>query len=176
MTLLDRLMANLAPPNARGCRLWQLSTKNGYGHMSVDGEMVYTHRLLYELLVGTIPPGLQVLHSCDVKPCNTLEHFFLGTQLDNLADMRAKGRGAAPPPGVAGEGHHLVTLADVDVATIRRRYLAGRGQRELAREYGCSQSTIHRYVFDVVRRAATAYPDPNAIWLPPQQLSLLESA
>jgi hypothetical protein len=153
-----------------------LSTKNGYGQMSVDGEMVYTHRLTYELLVGPIPPEKpEVLHRCDVKRCNTLEHFFLGTQLDNLEDMRQKGRGVAPPI-LTGESHPLVTLADVDVATIRRRYLQGRGQRALAREYGCSQSTIHRYVFDIVRRNAAAYPAPHGIWMPPRQLSLIDGA
>lgn len=175
VSIYARLAAQTAPPDARGCRLWQGTTRNGYGTLSVAGTMVYTHRLTWELLMGPIPPGLQVLHSCDVKPCNTLEHFFLGTQLDNLIDMRTKGRGVNPPIH-AGETHHLVTIPDVDVAMIRTRYLQGHGQRELARAFGCSQSTIFRYVQHVSRLGPATHPDLNGIWMPPRQLSLLETA
>lgn len=178
--LLARLLARTAPPDARGCRIWQGGTRNGYGILSVDGEMRYTHRLTWTLLRGPIPPGLQVLHTCDVKPCNALEHFFLGTQLDNLEDMRRKGRAVNPPvhyhDDLAGVLHPLVTLADVDVAAIRLRYAQGAGQRELARAFGCSQSTIHRYVYRISRHGGAAYPDLTGIWMPPTQLSLLESA
>ena len=155
-----------------GCLLWQLSTKNGYGQLSVDGAMVYTHRLMYELLVGPIPPGLQVLHSCDVKPCNNFDHFFLGTQRDNLVDMWTKGRGVKPPVH-AGESHHLVRLANADVAVILARYSRGAGQRALSREYACSQATIWRLVNRVTRRDV---PDPVGLWRPPTQLSLIQES
>jgi hypothetical protein len=39
---------------------------------------------------GPIPPGLCVLHRCDVRPCINPDHLFLGTQKDNMADLAAK--------------------------------------------------------------------------------------
>lgn len=41
--------------------------------------------------------SLVVMHECDNPPCFNYWHLRLGTQADNLADMRAKGRQAPPP-------------------------------------------------------------------------------
>jgi len=84
-----------------GCREWTEGTdRHGYGYVKVDGKTVPTHRLVWELANGPIPPGLNVLHHCDNPPCCQTEptvgypegHLFLGTIADNNADMRAKGR------------------------------------------------------------------------------------
>lgn len=67
----------------------------GYGRIQVrpNGTML-VHRLAWVLANGPIPPGFCVLHKCDNPPCVRLEHLFLGTLLDNNADMMAKGRHA----------------------------------------------------------------------------------
>ncbi len=48
-----------------GCWTWcGTVTGEGYGVMSVDGGQVKAHRYAYELLVGPIPAGLDLDHTC----------------------------------------------------------------------------------------------------------------
>ncbi len=85
----------------RGTSLWQrvayqpdcwewigARTSAGYGLM--DGR--YVHRLAWELTRGPIPKGVLVLHHCDNRVCVRPSHLFLGSYLDNVRDMIAKGR------------------------------------------------------------------------------------
>ena len=62
----------------------------GHGMISrkTHGE-TYAHRLAYKRLVGIIPTGLLVLHTCSNADCINPAHLYLGTQQDNMRD-RAK--------------------------------------------------------------------------------------
>jgi hypothetical protein len=72
-----------------GCFLFMgCVTKAGYG---VVGRK-YTHRVMYEHLVGPIPAGLFLCHRCDVRRCWNPSHLFPGTAADNTRDAVSKGR------------------------------------------------------------------------------------
>lgn len=43
-------------------------------------------------MIGPIPEGMNVCHTCDVTLCVNVQHLFLGTQLENVADCADKGR------------------------------------------------------------------------------------
>lgn len=77
-----------------GCWYWQGPRyPNDYGRLElVGGKMIGAHRLSYKLNVGPIPEKQFVLHHCDTPYCVNPAHLFLGTQLDNMRDRRAKGR------------------------------------------------------------------------------------
>ena len=64
----------------------------GYGKIWAGNNLVLAHRLAFEVEHGPIPAGMVVCHRCDNRACCNVEHLFLGSQGDNLADMRAKGR------------------------------------------------------------------------------------
>ena len=67
---------------------------NGYGQVRLPKQRSRgAHRVAYEQAFGPIPEGMVVCHRCDNPPCVNPEHLFVGTQLDNQRDMRAKGRG-----------------------------------------------------------------------------------
>jgi hypothetical protein len=139
-----------SPVDANGCWIWRLSTRNGYGQISVHDTTTYTHHLSYLLFVGPMLPGKQVCHACDVKRCNNPAHFFAGTQLDNIRDMWRKGR-AKQPPVHRGLSNSNAWLTDQEVATIRELRDAGVQQRDVAKMFGCSQSTVWRIAHRIVR-------------------------
>lgn len=91
----ERFQKFVAPESANGCRLWigPKSSGTGYGSFWMNGGNIGAHRAAYLLFVGPIPPGLFVLHSCDVRDCVALGHLFLGTNQDNCLDMARKARG-----------------------------------------------------------------------------------
>ncbi|MDE2620611.1 MAG: HNH endonuclease, partial [Sphingomonadales bacterium] len=75
------------------CWLWVGGkSKAGYGQINVEGLIVYTHRLVYEMAYGPIAAGLEVCHRCDTPACCRPEHLFLGTHQENVTDMITKGR------------------------------------------------------------------------------------
>lgn len=137
----DRLAARLEP--AGECHVWTgARTKTGYGQLDVAGVKWYAHRLAWTLVYGPIPDGMHVCHHCDTPPCCRVDHLFLGTDADNLADMRRKGRQINAQP--QGTRHGRAKLTDDQVREIRARYCSAARptQAALALSYGVSQRTI----------------------------------
>ncbi len=143
--LAVRFFNHIGRKTPTGCILWAGKIeRNGYGRMTAvragrdrKGREVAAHRVAYELMVGPIPDGLDVLHRCDNRPCINPTHLFVGTNDDNVADMVRKGRQAR------GVRHHRAKLTEAAVTDIRRRYHGGTAtQQQLAEEYGITRPHI----------------------------------
>ncbi len=122
------------------CWEWlRTRSRAGYGQIRIGGVLKFTHRLVYENLIGAIPPGLCVLHNCpagDNPACCNPEHLFLGTKAENSEDMLRKARHRiAPQP----------RKLDADkVKKIRLRLQAGESVASLAVEYKVGETMIRR--------------------------------
>lgn len=87
------LMLKSITIDKNGCWLWQRSLSAwGYGQQRYHNYPTYAHRLAWKLFHGPIPPGLWVLHRCDIPRCINIAHLFLGTARSNVRDMCRKGR------------------------------------------------------------------------------------
>lgn len=82
-----------------GCWLWTGGVARTYGQFSLPrnggkARVIKAHRFSWELENGrAIPPGMHVMHSCDVRLCVNPAHLSIGTHTDNVRDMVRKGRG-----------------------------------------------------------------------------------
>lgn len=98
LTPQERFDALYTPEPASGCWLWTAAVnRNGYGKVQVARKHLTAHRWSWLLHRGPIPDGLHVLHRCDVPGCVNPAHLWLGTNQDNMDDMRRKGRAAVLP-------------------------------------------------------------------------------
>lgn len=128
-------------PELGPCWVWTADRLNRYGVFSLDSKLYYAHRASWEIRNGAIPGGLCVLHKCDNQPCVRPSHLFLGTQVDNYADMMAKGRSRF---GSCGAENYAAKMNEIEVRAVRKLYQAGIQQRILASALGVSAAAISR--------------------------------
>lgn len=75
-----------ARPELGPCWIWTGSTtRGGYGQHWNGIKQRKTHAMGYELLVGPIPPGLELDHLCRVRVCCNPQHLEPVTGLVNQA-------------------------------------------------------------------------------------------
>jgi HNH endonuclease len=141
----------------------------GYGEVWFGHRNRLAHRVAYELANGPIPSSSQaVCHTCDNPLCCNPAHLWLGTVVENIADMDRKGRRTVlrglwhwskskperyargdrngsrqhPERVPKGEAHGQAKLTDRQALEILRRRRAGEGGGALAREFGVSTDTV----------------------------------
>jgi hypothetical protein len=98
--LLERLFAKCGKVSSTGCWMWLgHCDAKGYGKMTirVNGKPVgfRTHRLMYELVNGPIPPGLALDHKDDIclgGACMNPDHLEIVTTSENSKRVRRRER------------------------------------------------------------------------------------
>lgn len=135
-TLADKL-AEYSRPVETGCVVWlRALDRDGYGIVhDEENKKLRAHIAAYNLNKGSIPPGIEIRHTCHVRCCVNPEHLELGTRSDNARDMTRAGRQAM------GSKNASAKLSEQDVLRIRESKLAS---KELASIYGVSQVTINK--------------------------------
>ncbi len=128
--VIGRLETRSMPLTECGCILWLgcINPSSDHGTIWVNGKCKIVHRFAWEVQKGKIPDGMQVLHKCDIPFCINVDHLFLGTQIDNIKDMVAKGRQRSHPK-----------LTEDQVREIRKSKLRN---RDLVKQYGMSSGVI----------------------------------
>lgn len=150
-TIAERLAFYSHDDPTTGCRVWHgvrggpgIYKGGGYGQLGVvvvrgkKARMKIASRLAWECAHGPIPKGLQVLHNCpsgDNSLCINVEHLWLGTPADNVADMIAKGRAVYR----RGEAAPSARLSAEQVRAIRAD---SRRSCDIASFYGVSATHI----------------------------------
>lgn len=116
-------------------RYGQFTWASRYGRNHPIGA----HCAAWELMVGEIPAGLHVLHSCDNGFCVNPKHLFLGTHTDNMQDAAQKGRLHVPRP----KGQKLTPEQLVEIDSM---IAAGAKQVDAARRFNVSKTLICLYL------------------------------
>lgn len=84
-----------------GCWEWTAYKKtSGYGQVWAEGRLDYSHRFVYETLVGPIPDGLAIDHLCQNRGCCNPDHLeAVTTDQNNLRAIIAEARKIAGAEG-----------------------------------------------------------------------------
>jgi len=143
---LEQFMERVSPEPNTGCWLWTAAMAgNGYPMAWHDGKVRLATRISL-MLHGRAPRDAKecAMHRCDTPLCVNPSHLFLGTQLDNIRDMDAKGRRGYAH--VYGERQGLSKLTEAQVREIRALSAAGWTQIALGLRYGIDNSTVAQIV------------------------------
>lgn len=133
--ILADYVPNLPPGQ---CWPWKgHKDRSGYGVINRSAQVMRAHRFVYEALVGPIPKGKLLMHSCDNPPCVNPHHLTPGTDAENIADSVAKRR------HTFGERMWSAKLTEEQVVEARLKFESGRhSQHALAQEYGISDGPM----------------------------------
>jgi hypothetical protein len=147
----------------KDCWIWKAAnTPRGYGIFTVKKKNIYAHRYSWSFVNGEIPEGMVICHRCDNPSCVNPDHLFIGTQKENLDDMKNKGRSPVgekhrtkthPELVLRGEQIGTSKLSEEQVRKIREEYRPGKpGVKSetsltgLAKKYGVNFQTISKII------------------------------
>ena len=107
----QRLLSKIVP-QLDGC--WLYGRNKSYGTVRIGGRQYRAHVLVYELLVGPVPDGMELDHTCNNPPCVCPDHLEPVTHRENmlrgpnnLAAKRAKQTHCASSHPLSGDNLYV---------------------------------------------------------------------
>lgn len=136
---LNRLLGRSHDDPETGCRVWdgRINKENGYGRIGFMHKQWRAHRLMYTLMLGPIPRGMDLMHACDNPRCINPNHLSPGTHSQNIADAYERGRKSV----AQGSFHPNAAFTQEEAQRIANSL---KPVSELATEFGVSKSAIYR--------------------------------
>lgn len=110
--------------------------KSGYGLTAIRGGSELAHRAYWQLVVGEVPVGLCLLHSCDNKKCVNPGHLRVGTHAENMAEAKERNR----MRGLKGDKNHKAKITYEIADEIRKDVSSS--NVSLGLKYGVSEVVI----------------------------------
>lgn len=118
--------------NKNDCWDWIGSKSNGYANFNHRGKIVKAHRASWIIHNGKIPPGMFVLHKCDIRHCSNPDHLFLGNHTDNMKDMASKHRTGVRCKLTLQQVYEIKNLLRLEVPMTK-----------ICKKYGVSSTAIY---------------------------------
>lgn len=139
-SVIKNFFSKVQAVGSEGCHEWLASRiPAGYGQFYIHRKAFRAHRVAFEIAYGPIPDGLGIMHTCDNPGCVNPNHLVLGTQKQNMVDMRRKNRASAQVSVKLVEG-------------LKAEYQGKFGDiSKLAAKYGLHPKTVGRYLKGWVR-------------------------
>lgn len=107
------------------CWDWHgVRTTYGYGRIRVGGRaapMLMAHRVLYELVVGPIPDGLELDHLCENTSCIRPSHLEPVTHVENMLRRRNRRTHCKNGHELTPENTYIRPAGHRDCHTCRKR-------------------------------------------------------
>ena len=139
LSVFGKFISKISFGSEKECWNWNAGVgSHGYGVFSVNRRSITAPRYMMTLLLDHIPDGEFVCHSCDNRKCVNPYHLFLGTNAENLKDMRNKKRhcyGVKHPGAKLSEEKVRLILGELDKSIT---------QKVVAKKYGISAAVVAR--------------------------------